>query len=206
MKFKNIAFILVLSMSLIILAPPAHADWQGEMQIKMDKNPTKMAGKAYGKDGALRVDMDVEQGGKVSMISDYPHHKVYTLMHAQKMYATGDMNGMGAKMPSCSTKDIEGCLEKNGYKKTGSDSANGHPCDVYEKDDKISGVKNHQKLWRPTDLKEVPFVRTESKSASDTLSTFDILNVKIVSALSSSLFSPPADYHVLQMPKGYGSH
>src|SRR5690606_6369293 len=97
---------------------------------------------------------------------------------------------------ACSTDDIDGCFRKQGFKKTGSESVNGHACDIYEGVQKTSdGKKIHQKIWRPKKLKEVAMVRAVTRIEGTKPVTIDITGIK-AGNLPDSAFA---------VPKGYGA-
>ncbi|MBI3542289.1 MAG: DUF4412 domain-containing protein [Deltaproteobacteria bacterium] len=183
----------------------ARADWQGDIQMKAPRaGAPEMSGKAFGKLGAMRMDMESPQG-KMSAITDWKARKVWMLMHARKMVMEHGMDRAGVDLPHCTSDDIDTCLTREGFKKTGSETVNGHPCAIYEADRETEGRKSHHKLWRPTDLKEVPFVRAAHSGGNGETGQVDLLNAKVVAALDASLFTPPADYKPMSMPTGMGA-
>ncbi len=190
--------ILAAVLTTLLLSHTARADWQGDLHIKTPPHGPNgkvldMAGKIFGKAAAMRMDLDGPIG-KLSIISDWKQHKVWNLMHAQKIAMETNMDRVGVEIPSCTNSNIETCLTTEGFKKTGTEAVNGHPCAIYEKDRSMGTTTNHIKLWHPTDLKEVPLLRSVSLDAHGGSAQVDFTNVKVVSSLSAALFSPPQDY------------
>lgn len=192
-----------LSAGALLFATPALADWESDLQLKPRAGsmgpgaPQEMKGKAHGRQGALRMDIESPRG-PMSVLVNWEKHQVTMLMHPMKMMAQRDAT-QDSDFPSCGAQDTDACLVSQGFKKTGSETANGHPCSVYEKTSTGGTSPIHVKLWRPTDLKEVPFVRSESSNDSGVLSSANLTNVKIAPQ-PDSLFVPPADYKPMQLP------
>ena len=69
------------------------------------------------------------------VIADTKANSAAMLMPAQKMVMEMPASMSDKRMVTCSTDDVDGCLKAKGYKKTGSDTVDGHPCAVYELDD-----------------------------------------------------------------------
>lgn len=193
-----------LSAGALLCATPALADWEADLQLKPQAGsmgpgaPQEMHGKAHGRQGALRMDVESPRG-PLSVLIDWDKHQLTMLMHPMKMMMQRD-TAQSSDFPTCGSKDTDACLVGQGFKKTGSETANGHPCAIYEKD--TAGGKNgpvHTKIWRPTDLKEVPFVRNQASNASGVVSSLDLTNVKI-GPQAGSLFVAPADYKTMQVP------
>lgn len=187
----------------LLVASPAFADWEADLQFKPPASERgglkEMKGTAHGRKGAMRMDMQTPQG-PMSMLVDYQKRTATNLLHNQKMAMQVDLTRSGADVPQCGDKDVDGCLAAGGYKSTGTEKVNGHPCTVYEKTRTGHRGPEHVKLWRPTDLAEVPFVRSQSTDASGKpLGQVDLTNVKIASQ-PASLFTVPAGYQQMQAP------
>jgi hypothetical protein len=178
---KNI--ITVLAFTLALFTASAHADWQADLKIQTEQR--QMTGQARGRQGAMRMDMDTPQG-KVSMITDWTKKKIWSLMHGQKIVMELNPSQAQVDIPKCAGgNDIDACLTAEGFKKTGSETVNGHACAVYQKD-KV-------KLWRPTATKEVPFVRSSTSEGGKVTAQVDFINAK-AAPQDASQFSPPKDY------------
>jgi hypothetical protein len=188
-----------------LLASPALADWEADLKLKpragtMGPGPAReLQGKAHGRQSQLRMDLESPQG-PMSMLINWEKHQLTLLLHSQKLAMQRD-TGQDSDIPSCGTKDIEACLTSQGFKKSGSETVNGHPCTVYEKNAASAKGTVNTKIWRPTDLKEVPFVRSQSSDASGVTNLINLTNVK-VGAQPDSLFVAPADYRAMQAPGG----
>jgi hypothetical protein len=187
----------------LLIASPALADWEADLQFtpragSMGPGPAReLKGKAHGRQSQLRMDLESPRG-PMSMLVNWEKHQMTLLLHSQKLAMQRD-TGQDSDIPSCGIKDIEACLAAQGFKKSGSEKVNGHPCAVYEKDGVSGNGPVHTKVWRPTDLKEVPFLRSQSSDASGITNLVNLTNVK-VGAQSDSLFVAPTDYRTMQAP------
>jgi hypothetical protein len=189
---------------LLLVASPALADWEADVQFKskgvaaLGGSSDTATGRAHGAKTGMRMDFQSSQGG-VSNILDWKRHKAVTLMHAQKLAMQMDLQRSGVSVPDCDgVKDVEACLKKRGYQQTGTEEANGHPCTVYERKATRKEDKENVKLWRPKDLAEVPFLRTQTFDAQgQLLGQLNLLNVK-VAPQPASLFTVPADYRRME--------
>jgi hypothetical protein len=167
----------------------ARADWQGKMTMKFKMAPAPVVGKVSAKGDLMRVDVDTSTQS-VSALIDFKTQRVTMLMHQNKaIMQTGiDLARFGA----CSSREVDDCLAKRGFKATGNETVNGHPCKIYESDTPFGGKQTHQKFWRPTDLNEVAFVRTTTASALEN-TEIDVTDIQTVS-LPDSTFQAPGDY------------
>lgn len=192
-----------LSVASLLIASPALADWGADLQFKPRAGAMgpgqarELQGKAYGRQSQMRMDLDSPRG-PMSMLVNWEKHQTTLLLHSQKLAMQRD-TGQDSDIPSCGTKDIDACLTSQGFKKSGSETINGHPCSVYEKDVASANGTLHTKVWRPTDLKEVPFVRSQSSDASGVTNLLNLTNVK-VGPQPDSLFVAPTDYRTMQAP------
>ena len=178
----------------------ASADWQGTMSISSSAREGKTTqGHIFGKPGISRADLSMGQH-ETSSIVDYRSGKVIVLMHAQKALMETKLDPAQHGI-SCTSSDLLGCFKNLGYHKTGSESVNGHSCDTYEADltPKATGKKIHQKIWYPTDLKEVPFLRTVSTHDDGKTTSVNITDVK-VGPVAASQFEAPSDYKKMAAP------
>ncbi|XXF78209.1 hypothetical protein P2318_00185 [Myxococcaceae bacterium GXIMD 01537] len=190
-----------LSAAVVLSAAPALADWEADLQMKPQASPmggaptSELKGKAHGRQSMLRMDVQSPQG-PMGMLINWDKHQVTVLMPAHKMAIQRDTS-QDSDIPSCGVKDIDKCLASKGFKKAGSETVNGHPCIVYEKDAEGSTGPVKTKVWRPKDLEEVPFVRSESSNTSGVLSLINLTNVTTKSQPDSH-FAVPAGYRVMQ--------
>ncbi len=191
----------------LLVATPALADWQADVQFKASGMPgqgsatEQTKGKAYGRKGLMRMDLETP-AGSMSMLVDQEKKTVTNLMHAHKMMMQSDLSKAGVAIPDCKGKNFDACLTSQGYKKVGSEEANGHPCNVYERSRKLqhTGQLERVKVWHPTDLDEQLVVRSQTFDAQGKMtSQFDLTNVT-VAPQPASRFTPPKDYKLMQRP------
>lgn len=155
-------------------------------------------GRAHGSKAGMRMDFETAQG-RISHLLDWKNRKAVTLLHAHKSALMMDVDRAGTSVPDCDgVKDVEQCLKARGYQQTGSEEANGHPCTVYERKATKKDDPENVKLWRPKDLPEVPFLRTQTFDAKGKLlSQVNLMNVK-VAPQPASLFTVPGDYRRME--------
>ncbi|MBJ6764975.1 hypothetical protein JGU66_29780 [Myxococcaceae bacterium JPH2] len=197
--------------STLLLATPAFADYVGDLRVKSAPLPGQQspepetAGKIYGRKDKLRMDMVSSQlPGGMSIIFDWAKPSGIILFHERKTAMVRSLDEVAGQLPNtCIGKgqDLDACFLAQGYKKVGTEKVNGHPTTVYEglPPNAERSIKR-QKMWRPTDLPEVAYVRSQTFDLQNTLrSEVDVLNIQ-VGAQPDSRFSVPADYQV-QDPK-----
>jgi hypothetical protein len=199
--------------AVVLVATPALADWEADAITKTFPQPgqnapaQEMKTKMYGRAGVIRVDMELPGrpgGGAQSMIMDFEKRTGTMLLHAQKVVTQQSLDAMPVKTPgSCmgKVKDIDTCFKEQGYKKVGSEKVNGHPSTVYEGTVPGAGGKpQRQKLWRPTDLPEVLYVRSQVFNAQDQLTVeINVSNIQ-VGPQPDSRFAVPSDYRKMDTP------
>lgn len=202
-----------LTAAALLVAMPALADWSADIRLKTAPVPgqpasPEMKGKMYGRKSLLRMDMEMpaEQAamGRMSMIFDWEKRTGTMLMHAQKLATQRSLDEMAVKLPGACTgkgKDFDACFKAQGYKKTGTEKVNGHPATIYEGNvPGQDGKPARQRVWRPTDLPEVPYVRSETYDTQGAVVTeLDVLNVQ-VGPQPDSLFTVPSDYQQMAPP------
>lgn len=182
----------------LTLSGPVFADWEGTIKVKMpagQNTPTEMTGKVRTKKHMQRTDFKTPMD--MSTIVDMKNKKVLNLVHAQKMAMEIDADQAGNKTPSCSTEDVDGCLKKQGFKKVGTETVNGHPSTIYENTIKENGESAKIKLWRPNDLKEVAAVKSVVTTSQGDV-VVNITDIKTVS-LPDSVFKVPSGYNTMDM-------
>lgn len=205
----------------LLVASPALADWSAEATTKVtapagQPQPPEMKGRIYGRKGQLRMDTQVPtQQGKgpdlsMSMLFDFEKRTGTTLMHARKLATVRSLDQMAMNLPgSCTgkTQDYDACLVEQGYKKTGTEKVNGHPTAVYEGSPQgFDGKPLRQKVWRPTDLPEVPYVRAQTFSERGQVTEINLTNIQ-QGKQPDALFTVPADYQKVEgsaLPPGGG--
>lgn len=197
-----------LTAAALLSAAPALADWTGDLRLKNappgQDIPVEMKGKMYGRAGLLRMDVQMpaqQGGGTLSIIFDWEKRTGTMLMHSRKLASQRSLDDMPVKLPgSCmgEGQDFDTCFRQQGYKKVGSAKVNGHSTTQYEgKLPGGDGKPQVQKLWRPTSLPEVPYVRTQTLDAAGRVATeLDVLDIK-VEKQPDALFTVPADYRMM---------
>ncbi|MBZ4423181.1 DUF4412 domain-containing protein [Myxococcus sp. RHSTA-1-4] len=200
-----------LAAATLLVATPAFADWSADATTKItpasgQKAPPEVTGKVYGRKGLLRMDTHTTgQPGAVQMsiIFDFEKRTGTTLMHAQKIASERNLDDLPVKLPgSCTGKmqDFDACFLEQGYKKTGTEKVNGHPTTVYEGTPPgMDGKPMRQKVWRPTDLSDVPYVRAQTFGAGGQVTEINLNNVQ-QGPQPDSRFTVPADYRKMAAP------
>jgi hypothetical protein len=183
-------------------ASAAHAGWEAKFSTKVGGGE-----KAHEMHGRMRMQGDrtrVDMAGQMpmSMIFDSKTKKSWVLMHAQKVSMEGDANKVpGVDAAGCGTANVDKCLASKGFRKTGTETVDGHACAVYE--GKVKGGKENRememKIWRPETLKEVPAIKVVGKGKDGT--TFETYMTEVkVGSQDASLFSVPKDYRAMGNP------
>ncbi|MCP3139711.1 LolA family protein [Pyxidicoccus xibeiensis] len=196
----------------LLVASPALADWTAEATTTVtsqkagQKTPPPMKGKMYGRKGLLRMDAQLPgQPGApgMSILFDFEKRTGTTLMHAQKLASVRSLDDLPMRLPGACTgkaQDYDACFKQQGYKKVGTEKVNGHATTVYEGTPPgMDGTAMRQKIWRPTDLAEVPYVRAQ------TFSEQGVTEVNLTGIQEGpqpdSRFAIPADYQKMDAPK-----
>ncbi len=148
-------------MSFLITAGPAHADWEGKFTVWIKNadgsTASQKAGQIKMRDEKARIDLKDPQ--EISAVIDTRTRKALNIIHKMKMAAEVDLGYFEVDAPLCGAKDVDGCLKRHGFKKTGEATEFGEPCAVYECKFKSRGRKKSMKIWRPLKQKEVPALR-----------------------------------------------
>jgi hypothetical protein len=198
-----------LTAAVLLAAPTALADWVGDIRLKnapppgAQGGPVELKGKMYGRKGLVRMDMELPpqqqaQMGNMSIIFNLQMRTGTMLMHKQKLATQRSLDELPMKLPGACTglgQDFDACFKAQGYVKTGSEKVNGHPATIYEGNvPSQDGKQRRQKLWRPTDLAEVPYIRSQTFDATGRAETeLDVLNIQ-VGPQPDSRFAIPPDY------------
>lgn len=187
-------------LSLFLFPASALADWQGKMRINgTGENPAPV-GEVYSRGADVRMDVTVRGQKTSTYVTAGPSGKdvkVVVLVHAAKLKIEEKFDPSKHGVV-CAPTDAVGCLASQGFKKTGTDKVLGHPCDVYEMTRKQGGKSIRQKVWHPTDLKDVTHLKTEVHDGKRVVGT-EVIELK-PGSLPSSLFAVPSGYHA--MPAG----
>ncbi|NTX02922.1 hypothetical protein HUA74_08055 [Myxococcus sp. CA051A] len=192
----------------LLLSTPALADWVGDLRVKsaplpgQKGAPPETKGKMYGRPGMMRMDLaPAEVPGGMSIIFDWDKRTGTTLFHSRKAATSRSLDDMSVKIPgTCVGKDqdFDACFKEQGFKKVGTEKVNGHPTVVYEGvPPGAEGSIQRQKVWRPTDLPEVAYVRSQTFDKQGKVQAdIDVTNIQM-GAQPASLFAVPAGYQEL---------
>lgn len=187
----------------LILTLPAisSADWEGNFKttITGGKNVPEVSGVMRMKKELMRIDATTP--ATISTIVNLKSKKAWTLLHHQKMTMETNLSTVEAQTPVCGSVNIDECLKTKGFKKTGTETANGYPCTVYEAD--ITGADkktSHIKMWRPNSLKEVPSVKSVITSTGGNTAETNFSNIK-TTPQADSLFAAPKNYQSMGNPQ-----
>ncbi|WP_164017627.1 hypothetical protein [Pyxidicoccus trucidator] len=195
-----------LAAAALLVATPALADWSAEATTKVvpqpgQKPPPATQGKVYGRKLMLRMDTQLPgqpaNAPGMSILFDFEKRTGTTLMHAQKIASQRSLDELPMKLPMSCTgegQDYDACFLAQGFKKTGTEKVNGHPSTVYEGTvPGMDGKPMRQKMWRPTGLPEVPYVRAQTFGADGNVMEINLTNIQ-QGAQPDSLFAVPPDY------------
>jgi hypothetical protein len=191
---------------------PVLGDWEAHIQINSAVKGPISQGEGMMKMKGKRIRLDLTSPFSLSVIGDGKTGKASMLIHPIKIFVETSVSESELKsIPFCDGKEVDTCLTKAGYKKAGQAKVNGYTCVLYEGDLKPPQVKTatHAKVWRVEGMNEMPITRVVTKEIADpTRSTqIDFTEIKVL-GLSDTIFSVPADYHLIanadQILKGLG--
>jgi hypothetical protein len=200
-----------LAAATLLAATPAFADWSADATTKItpaagQQAPPEVTGKVYGRKGLLRMDSlapGMSGAVQVSNLFDFQKRTGTTLMHGQKLAMERNLDDLPVKLPgSCTGKqqDFDACFLEQGYKKVGTETVNGHPTVVYEgTPPAMDGTPTRQKVWRPTDLADVPYVRAQTFSSTGQVTEINLTHIQ-QGPQPDSRFTVPADYRKMPAP------
>ncbi|WP_163864206.1 LolA family protein [Myxococcus eversor] len=192
----------------LLLSTPALADWVGDLRVKsaplagQKGAAPETKGKMFGRPGMLRMDLaPAEVPGGMSIIFDWEKRTGTTLFHAKKAATSRSLDDMSVKIPgTCvgKTQDFDACFKEQGFKKVGTEKVNGHPTVVYEGvPPGAEGSIQRQKVWRPTDLPEVAYVRSQTFGKDGKVQAdIEVTNIQM-GAQAAALFAVPPGYEEL---------
>lgn len=199
MNKKSVALLSLLQLS---TASVAQADWSGRIEVHGAESPGSEGratpGKIFAKGTKLRVEVKAH-GQDAVIVADIKGGKASMLMPAQKIAMDLPASMSDKKILTCPTGNIIGCLKSKGYKKTGSEKVDDHLCEIWEGDESHANYKTHQKIWHPTDLKEVFMLKSVTRTENGNEVLTLVKDIKIA-ALDDSLFKVPGDFHKMQLP------
>jgi hypothetical protein len=194
-----------LTAAALLVAPAALADWAGELRVRTSVPPApEQKGKAYGRKSLMRLDLEPPEKGRAtsvdhtSLLLDLRKSTGLSVAHKQRVATAHELSELPVRVPGPCTdprQDLDACLVARGYKKTGSARVNGQVTTLYEVSfPGADGKPWRQKVWRPTDLPEVPYVRVQTFDGAGLLrSGLDVLDIQ-VGPQPDSRFTVPADY------------
>ena len=168
----------------------ALADWEGVVKVTVSKNKSEpsreISGTVRMKNEMIRL--DTQYPIAMSAIINTKTNQSWSLIHLMKIFMEGDLSKLQGQTPVCGTLDIDECLKKQKFKKTGSEKVLGQKCTVYENEGETK-----VRLWRPNDLKEVASVKMiTTESSGQTIETV-ISEIK-QNVQSESHFKVPDNY------------
>ncbi|MBC7693212.1 MAG: hypothetical protein H7222_15715 [Methylotenera sp.] len=177
----------------VVSTRPVQADWEGS--ITTDASGSQMSGQIHMKKDLIRADFKTPTA--LSVIMNLTTAKAWVLLHMPHLALANDFSRYKNQVPMCSAADVDGCLKQHGFTQKGKETYEGHLCIVYEGHLDRKNPKTLTKLWRPTDLKEVPSLKTLVRTVDNKGSSTYIRDVK-VGAQDAKLFAVPADYREIQ--------
>lgn len=193
LQFLGVACLVILHTNL-----SAQADWSARFEVttqipRANTQPqsTKVSGSVQAKEFRQRIEL----GGASPMVGiiDLKAGKAWSLMPASKLAVETSLSGLRSQIPQCDTRDVDQCLQRLGFKRTGREAISGEPCDIFETSQTWMGKRTTTRLWRPTRLGEVPALRTISTSPDGASTELRLSEVKIG-------FVPNARFEI---PEGY---
>lgn len=199
----------------LFCAVPALADYEGTLIVTLPPGApmTELRGAVHFKKGRMRMDytepmqMSVlhDMSGKTTQL--FPKTLTYSEMDVSK---AGGSTSAAQQFPICSDfSDAEKCFAQMGFTRDGTERVNGYDCDVYRRDVEKDGKSMHVKMWRPSKIKYMVFVRQTLEQAAvgkapsggkGFAMQINIPDLK-EKAQPDSLFAIPADYKKSQ---GFG--
>lgn len=185
-------FISLILCSLPFLLPAqTRADWEGQFKVKITGKKSMPESTGVVRMKKDRIRLDAKTPADVTTLINLKTNQAWTLLNLQKIMMEVNLKTIAGHLPLCGTKNIEECLKKQGFRKTGTETLQGHPCSLYE-------TKNI-KLWRPDQLKEVPALKTIVSSESGTTET-EFSNIKM-SPQADPLFVAPKNFQSVGSPQ-----
>lgn len=179
-----------ISLGIVLFSAPALADWEGSVQVRVyeKEKPGSPEINGYIRMKQEFIRMDTSSILNASAILNTKTGKSQTIIHPIKVYTENDLAKFQGQVPVCAATNIDECLQKQGFKKIGEETVEGHKCFVYE-----SEGQTKVKLWRPIDLKEVPSIKMLATESS---------GKKIESVVSQIKLTPQSD-SFFRIPEGY---
>ncbi len=132
---------------LLGLAPllGAAASFEGRFSLRIqDKNGTRLVSGAM-KGDLMRVEIPVDDGGKIVSLADFAHNEVSVILPGQSFYASMPIEDAVTKISETRMSLGQTALQKTG----GTATLLGYPCIKYLSKDKDGGITE---IWAGTDI------------------------------------------------------
>ena len=153
----------------ILVPGSVRAGWEGELRNSGKGAPKEVQGRKVEIQGhRMRMESEMAGMGRSVFIVDWKTGKAQTVLDSNRMVLEMDLRAAaqtaGLSVPWCEPGRgaVDQCLKAQGFAKVGSESANGHPCEIYEQ----KSADGTTRIWRPTALEGLPALRTVRLSAS----------------------------------------
>lgn len=140
----------------------ALADWSATLHAQGSHG--SIQAKIWNAGKKMRMQMDVG-GQQVNTFIHFDTRKSHTLIDLTKQYVETDFNQTATQLAPCTGQDVDACFKKEGFKKAGSEAFDGHPCDIYEGSVTVEGAPRKARLWRSTQHKDIPPLKTVLSNA-----------------------------------------
>ena len=189
MRVRRVVAVVGVLLGMGLAAGPASA-YSVSYDQKITHGNDAYAGKVSMKDGLFRMEMTMD--GQETII----------LKNADGMFTVMPSEGMAMKTPHLRPGQgpVQGAEDYAGYlagmhaEKTGTETIDGHPCDIYRYIDPQTG--GHETVWVWTE-KMFP-IRIESENTNGKTLT-ELSNIQIGAALPDSTFKLPDGVQVMDM-------
>jgi hypothetical protein len=186
--------------ALFTLSTAAWGDYTGDYKVTTSggrQGGHNITGKVMAKLAAKKMRMNVEGPGgmgNVSIIIDETNRKIFNIMHSRRTIMEMDMALWEREnnSPCMNAADAEACLTRMGFRKTGTESANGYDCDVFTKSETRDGVATTTKFYHPKNRADAPLTRMIMTRPDNTMQ-MDITNISY-NAVADSTFALPSGY------------
>jgi hypothetical protein len=159
------------------------------------KTPLKNFGDIHVKGFKSRIDNNGYR--KTSVITDASTGQTWSLDNTVRAATDMGKKPHPSDYPACGTSDTEACFK--GATKIGTEKILGHECTVYEHI--YSGkTPRRVKLWRPNDLSEVAFIKSQFFFGNQLMGDTEITEIKMTPQ-ADSYFTVPPGYEIDHVKK-----
>ena len=185
-----------LFIALLLAALPALADVTANLRVTSEGQVMNATWFQSAK--GLRIETETPIG-KTVVLAD-AKNKAYVLFAATKTYMEppAEDRPPEADLAACIGAGADACLAKKGFRKGGTESANGVECDVWQRTEGAGDARTFIKLWKPRQG-AMPFVRVDYGGAPGMNTRVDVLSSK-EGSLDAALFKLPAGYKKQGLP------